>query len=74
MEKKTICTGSVWNSLKKSAAVLAVMAVMSGIGGTALAQTEAAERRDGRPPVVENQKRPDRPKEVRERNRHHPKR
>ena len=52
MEKKTICTGSVWNSLKKSAAVLAVMAVMSGIGGTALAQTEAAERRDGRPPVV----------------------
>jgi type IV secretory pathway VirB10-like protein len=57
----------IWSSLKKTAAVLGVFTLMTGICGATLSQTEAADRKDGRPPIVENKKKPDAPKKIKER-------
>ncbi|MCH3951793.1 MAG: hypothetical protein LKE33_12805 [Acidaminococcus sp.] len=57
---------TILKSMKKTAAVLGVFTLMTGICGATLSQTEAADRKDGRPPIVENKKKPDAPKKIKE--------
>jgi hypothetical protein len=57
---------TILKTMKKTAAVLGVFTLMTGICGVTLSQTEAADRKDGRPPIVENKKKPDAPKKIKE--------